>query len=157
MDVVEVQEPLTPSEWTENVPEVEFGAEGESPTVTIPDTEPSTELQMHIIEEGDGDTVAAGDSVTAAVPGHQLGHRRGLRRELRAASPRRSRPTQVIQGFGAALVGQKVGTKLIVTIPPELAYGTDPAAHELGGQTLVFLVEIEGTEPPAEGTEPPSE
>ena len=64
---------------------------------------------------------------------------------------------QVIQGFGAALVGQKVGTKLIVTIPPELAYGTDPAAHELGGQTLVFLVEIEGTEAPAEGTEPPSE
>ena len=63
MDVVEVQEPLTPSEWTENVPEVEFGAEGESPTVTIPDVEPSTELQVHVIEEGDGDTVAEGDSV----------------------------------------------------------------------------------------------
>ena len=34
----------------------------------------------------------------------------------------------VIQGFGAALVGQKVGTKLIVTIPPQYAYGTDAAA-----------------------------
>ena len=69
MDVVEVQEPLKPSEWTENVPEVEFGAEGESPTVTIPDIEPSTELQVHVIEEGDGDTVAAGDSVTLQYQG----------------------------------------------------------------------------------------
>ena len=85
------------------------------------------------------------------LPGHQLGHRRGLRPELTAAaSPRRFTTEGVIQGFGAALVGQKVGTKLIVSIPPEYAYGTDPAAHDLGGQTLVFLVEIVDTAPPAQ-------
>ena len=53
----------------------------------------------------------------------------------------------MIQGFGAALVGQKVGTKLIVTIPPQYAYGTDTAGGELAGQTLVFLVEIMDTAP----------
>jgi len=157
MDVVEVQEPLKPSEWTEIVPEVEFGAEGESPTVTIPDVEPSTELQVHIIEEGDGDTVAAGDSVTLQYQGISWDTGEVFDESYARGEPATFPTDGVIQGFGAALVGQKVGTKLIVTIPPELAYGTDPAAHELGGQTLVFLVEIEGTEAPAEGTEPPSE
>ena len=157
MDVVEVQEPLKPSEWTENVPEVEFGAEGESPTVTIPDVEPSTELQVHIIEEGDGDTVAEGDSVTLQYQGISWDTGEVFDESYARGEPATFPTDGVIQGFGAALVGQKVGTKLIVTIPPELAYGTDPAAHELGGQTLVFLVEIEGTEAPAEGTEPPSE
>ncbi|GAA1758248.1 FKBP-type peptidyl-prolyl cis-trans isomerase [Agromyces humatus] len=146
MDVVEVQEPLTPSEWTENVPEVEFGAEGESPTVTIPDAEPSTELQMHVIEEGDGDTVQAGDSVTLQYKGISWDTGEVFDESYARGEPATFPTDGVIQGFGAALVGQKVGTKLIVTIPPEYAYGTDPAAHELGGQTLVFLVEIEGTE-----------
>ena len=146
MDVVEVQEPLAPSEWTENVPEVEFGAEGESPTVTIPDVEPSTELQVHVIEEGDGDTVAAGDSVTLQYQGISWDTGEVFDESYARGEPATFPTDGVIQGFGAALVGQKVGTKLIVTIPPELAYGTDPAAHDLGGQTLVFLVEIEGTE-----------
>ncbi|MCD2441367.1 FKBP-type peptidyl-prolyl cis-trans isomerase [Agromyces sp. SYSU K20354] len=150
MDVVEVQEPLKPSEWTENVPEVEFGAEGESPTVTIPDAEPSTELQMHVIEEGDGDTVQAGDSVTLQYKGISWDSGEVFDESYARGEPATFPTDGVIQGFGAALVGQKVGTKLIVTIPPEYAYGTDPAAHDLGGQTLVFLVEIEGTEPPAE-------
>ena len=109
-----------------------------------------------MLEEGDGDEVAAGRQRHPALPGHQLGHRRGLRPELRRRA-RAVHDRRVIQGFGAALVGQKVGTKLIVTIPPEYAYGTDAAGAELGGQTLVFLVEIEDTEPPAEGTEPPAE
>ena len=50
----------------------------------------------------------------------------------------------MIKGFEAALVGQKVGSSVLVVIPPEYAYGTDPNAHELGGQTLVFLLDIEG-------------
>lgn len=41
-------------------------------------------------------------------------------------------------------MGQKVGSTIIVVIPPELAYGTDPQAHQLGGQTLVFLIDILG-------------
>jgi len=52
----------------------------------------------------------------------------------------------VITGFAAAIVGQKVGSTVLVSIPPDLAYGTDPAKHELGGQTLVFLIHIEAAQ-----------
>jgi FKBP-type peptidyl-prolyl cis-trans isomerase len=146
VDVVEVQEQLKPAEWTENVPEVKFGAEGEPPTVTLPETEPSTELQMKVLEEGDGAEVQAGDSVTVHYQGISWTTGEVFDQSYTRGEPSTFTTDGVIQGFGAALVGQKVGAKVIVTIPPEYAYGTDAATHELGGQTLVFLVEIEGTE-----------
>ncbi|MDQ0893628.1 FKBP-type peptidyl-prolyl cis-trans isomerase [Agromyces ramosus] len=148
VDVVEVQKPLTPAEWTENVPEVEFGADGEAPTVTLPATPPPAEYQLKVLEEGDGDTVGAGDTVTLHYQGTSWDTGEIFDQSY-GGEPAAFATDEVIQGFGSALVGQKVGTKLIVTIPPEYAYGTDPAAADLGGQTLVFLVEIEGTEPAA--------
>jgi FKBP-type peptidyl-prolyl cis-trans isomerase len=146
--VVDVQEPLKPAEWKTDVPEVKFGAEGEAPTVTLPATPPPTEYQLKVLEKGDGDTVAAGDTVTLQYQGTSWDTGEVFDQSY-GGDPAQFATDQVIQGFGAALVGQKVGTKLIVTIPPQYAYGTDPAAHDLGGQTLVFLVEIQGTAPTA--------
>ncbi|MGI9822285.1 FKBP-type peptidyl-prolyl cis-trans isomerase [Agromyces sp. Marseille-Q5079] len=146
--VVDVKEPLTASEWTEDVPEVKFGAEGEAPTVTLPDTEPPADYQLKVLEEGDGDVVAAGDTVTLNYQGTSWDTGEVFDQSY-GGDPAQFSTDQVIQGFGAALVGQKVGTKLIVTIPPEYAYGTDAEAAELGGQTLVFLVEILDTAPAA--------
>ena len=149
VDVVEVQEALAPSEWTENVPEVQFGEDGAAPTVTLPDTAPPAEYQLKVLEEGDGAEVAAGDTVTLQYQGTSWDTKEVFYQSY-GGEPAQFATDQVIQGFGSALVGQKVGTKLIVTIPPQYAYGTDAAAHALGGQTLVFLVEIEDTAAAAE-------
>ena len=146
--VVDVQEPLKPAEWKTDVPEVKFGAEGEAPTVTLPATPPPAEYQMKVLEEGDGDVVANGDTVTLQYQGTSWDTGEVFDQSY-GGDPAQFATDQVIQGFGAALVGQKVGTKLIVTIPPQYAYGTDAAAHELGGQTVVFLVEILDTAPAA--------
>lgn len=144
--VVDVQEPLKPAEWTENVPEVQFGADGAAPTVTLPATPPPAEYQLKVLEEGDGDEVQSGDNVTLQYQGTSWDTGEVFDQSY-GGEPAQFATDQVIQGFGAALVGQKVGTKLIVTIPPQYAYGTDTAASELAGQTLVFLVEIEDTAP----------
>jgi FKBP-type peptidyl-prolyl cis-trans isomerase len=144
--VVDVQEPLKPAEWTENVPEVQFGADGAAPTVTLPATPPPAEYQLKVLEEGDGDEVQSGDNVTLHYQGTSWDTGEVFDQSY-GGEPAQFATDQVIQGFGAALVGQKVGTKLIVTIPPQYAYGTDTAASELAGQTLVFLVEIEDTAP----------
>ncbi|WP_448006284.1 FKBP-type peptidyl-prolyl cis-trans isomerase [Agromyces bauzanensis] len=147
--VVDVQEPLKPAEWTEDVPEVEFGAEGESPTVTLPATPPPAEFQLKVLEEGDGDEVQTGDNVTLHYQGTSWDTGEVFDQSY-GGEPAQFATDQVIQGFGAALVGQKVGTKLIVTIPPQYAYGTEQSEQNpLGGQTLVFLVEIEDTAPAA--------
>jgi peptidylprolyl isomerase len=143
-DITGLTEQATPSEWTENVPEVTFNGD-EAPTVVIPDTEPSPELQLKVLEEGDGDTVAAGDQVSVKYQGLNWATKEIFDQSYPGEATTFG-TDQVIAGFGAALVGQKVGTKLIVTIPPEFGYGTDAGAHELGGQTLVFVVEITGTQ-----------
>ena len=51
-----------------------------------------------------------------------------------------------IDGFYLGLLGMEKGfpqgeTKK-VRVPPELAYGTDPDAHALGGETLIFQLTI---------------
>jgi peptidylprolyl isomerase len=144
--VVDVQEPLKPAEWTENVPDVQFGADGAAPTVTLPDTAPPAEYQLKVLEEGDGDEVQSGDTVTLHYQGTSWDTKQVFDQSY-GGDPAQFSTDQVIQGFGAALVGQKVGTKLIVTIPPRYAYGPDSSGGELAGQTLVFLVEIQDTAP----------
>ncbi len=142
VDVVGVEGPLAPAEWTDGVPSVERDADG-IPTVTLPGGDAPTELLEAVLEEGDGATVVAGDSVEVDYQGisWETGE---IFDQSFGKSPATFSTTQVVQGFGAALVGQKVGSSVIVVIPPELAYGTDPQAHELGGQTLVFLIDILG-------------
>lgn len=140
VDVVDVQAPLTPAAWTDGVPTVERDGDG-VPTVTLPDTAAPAELQLAVLEEGDGETVITGDNVT--VNYHGLSWEDGETfDESFTKSAATFNTTGVVKGFGAALVGQKVGSSVIVTMPPSLGYGDDPAAHALGGKTLVFLVDI---------------
>ncbi|GGI46048.1 peptidylprolyl isomerase [Agromyces flavus] len=148
-DIVEAEDLPTPGEWTENVPEVEFNGE-EPPTVTIPDAEPSDELLVKVLEEGDGAEVQAGDTVTLYYQGLNWATKEIFDQSYGKDSGYGQNAAQfgtadVIPGFGGALVGQKVGTKLIVTIPPALGYGEEESANGLGGQTLVFVVEIQDT------------
>ena len=52
-----------------------------------------------------------------------------------------------IDGFYLGLLGMEKeifteGETKKIRVPPELAYGTDPNAHELGGETLIFQLTI---------------
>ncbi|QEO14860.1 peptidylprolyl isomerase [Agromyces intestinalis] len=138
-------EPLpTPAEWTENVPEVTRNGDA-APTIVIPDVAPSPDLELKVLEPGDGAEVGNGDSVTVNYVGINWDTKEQFDSSFDRGEPATFATSGVIPGFGAALVGQKVGTKLIVTIPPELGYGTAESANGLGGHTLVFYVEIVDT------------
>lgn len=49
---------------------------------------------------------------------------------------------QVIKGWDENLVGIPVGSQVMLIIPPAEAYGEDPKAHELGGKTLLFVIDV---------------
>ncbi|WP_449062859.1 FKBP-type peptidyl-prolyl cis-trans isomerase [Planomonospora algeriensis] len=53
---------------------------------------------------------------------------------------------QVVKGWDQTLVGQTVGSRVLVSIPPDLGYGEqgNPQAGIKGTDTLVFLVDIVG-------------
>ena len=145
-DIVKISAPPEASAWTENVPEVTRDAEGK-PTVTLPKVDAPTELQLVVLEAGDGAVVGRGDNVTINYQGTSWNTGKIFDQSF-GGEPATFSTGGVIKGFEAALVGQKVGSTVMVVIPPELGYGTDPKAHDLGGQTLVFLIDIKDTAPP---------
>ncbi|MBX3194440.1 MAG: FKBP-type peptidyl-prolyl cis-trans isomerase [Microbacteriaceae bacterium] len=140
LDVVAPVEQLVPAEWTENVPEVEFGSDG-APVVTLPASGPPAELVMSVLEEGDGEVVTKADSPQLDYQGTSWDTGEVFDQSY-GGDPIALPAGQYVPGFTAAIVGQRVGVKLLVSIPPELAYGTDASAHPLGGQTLLFVIEI---------------
>ena len=142
IDVVEIEtspEPVMPGEWTTGLPEIDLGST--PPVVTLPAGGAPDELLLAVLEQGDGDVVTAESTVLVDYQGTswQTGE---VFDQSYGASPATFPVSGVIPGFSAGLVGQQVGTTLIVSIPAELAYGLDPDAHPLGGQALLFLVSI---------------
>ncbi|MBI3034033.1 FKBP-type peptidyl-prolyl cis-trans isomerase [Candidatus Woesearchaeota archaeon] len=49
----------------------------------------------------------------------------------------------IIPGLEEKMIGLKKGDEAVIKVPPEKAYGTNPAAHPLGNMTLYFKVRIE--------------
>ena len=62
-------------------------------------------------------------------------------------------PSQVILGWDKGLVGQTVGSRVMLVIPPADGYGKtgSPQAHIKGTDTLVFVVDILGAFGAAQG------
>ena len=49
----------------------------------------------------------------------------------------------VIQGWDDALVGVKVGSRVMLQIPPNLGYGKDGQGEDIpGGSTLYFVIDV---------------
>lgn len=143
-DVIGEKEQVTPAKWTQDPPKVSFDDDGK-PTLELPGKQPAKKLQLAVLEEGDGDTVEAGDSVTLDYQGTSWNTGKVFDQSY-GKQPATFATTDVVEGFGAALVGQKVGTKLVVSIPPEYAYGEKGNGQELAGQTLVFVIDIKGVD-----------
>lgn len=140
--VADVEKAFAPEAWTSQVPTVTFDSNG-APVLKL-DGQPMAQWAVKVLQEGTGPVVKNGDSVTLDYQGTSWNTGKIFDQSY-GKQPATFKTTQVVPGFGGALVGQKVGTKLVVTIPPALAYGTDTTASELANQTLVFVIDIKGT------------
>jgi FKBP-type peptidyl-prolyl cis-trans isomerase len=132
----------------EGMPTVTLADDG-TPTVTIPDTEPSPDLQVAVLKKGDGAVVQPGADVTAQYQGLVWGSKKIFDQSWgkNGPSPFSMAEGAVIPGFSAAIVGQTVGSQVIVSIPPAQGYGDkgNEGAGITGTDTLVFVVDILAT------------
>ncbi len=124
------------------------GGVGDKPTLTVPEDAAPTQLVTEVLTTGSGDVVGKGDLLVADYLGQTWEPKDG---EVNVFdnSYDRGQPAafpigvgRVIEGWDAGLVGQKIGSRVLLSVPPAQAYGTDPAGHELGGQTLLFVVDL---------------
>jgi peptidylprolyl isomerase len=155
IDVVKVAEPVKalpradgedqPAE--EGFPTVELAEDG-APTITIPATDPPSELRISVLKQGDGAEVAEGDTVTVHYTGVDWATGEVFDSSWTRGEPAPFGTDQVIPGFGKALVGQKVGSQVIAVIPPAEGYGDTPPEGSTitPTSTLVFVADILATQ-----------
>ncbi|MFB2556266.1 FKBP-type peptidyl-prolyl cis-trans isomerase [Herbiconiux liangxiaofengii] len=127
-------------------PTVELADDG-APTVSIPSTDPPTDLQLEVLKKGDGEVVADGANVTVQYQGVIWGTGKVFDQSWGTGGPTTFQTTGVVKGFSAAIVGQTVGSQVLVVIPPDLGYGSEgnSSAGISGTDTLVFVVDILAT------------
>jgi peptidylprolyl isomerase len=124
------------------MPTVTLAKSGQ-PTVTIPKTDPPKKTTVVDLRKGDGTTVKSGDLVTLQYQG--VNWRTGKVFDQSWGRGLQSLQTdQVVSGFRKALEGQKVGSQVLVTIPPADGYGKagNKQADIKGTDTLVFVIDI---------------
>jgi peptidylprolyl isomerase len=124
------------------------GSFGEKPTLTFPDGPAPAELEVLVLSPGDGPLVEAGDDLEVHYLGQSWGG--GVFDNSYDRGSSISFPIgvgAVIGGWDEGLVGQPVGSRVLLSIPSRLGYGDRgvPQAGIKGGDTLVFVVDIVGT------------
>lgn len=136
----------------DTLPTVELAEDG-TPTITIPDAAPPAEFKLALLKEGDGDVVAEGDTVTMQYQGINWNTKTVFDQSW-GSGARSFATTGVVPGFAQALVDQKVGSQVLVVIPPELGYGPSGGSSDgsiSATDTIVFVIDILATAPAAAG------
>lgn len=163
MEVVETGEPLTQAQGEEVEPEEGLPTvetDGESAAqIDVEGVEAPDQLVEQVLIQGEGPEVVAGQTIRVHYTGVKLSDG-----EQFDASYDRGEPTefpigvgQVITGWDEGLVGQNVGSRVLLVIPADQAYGEapeddaaaetgdgQPPANPLEGEDLVFVIDILG-------------
>ncbi len=116
------------------------------PTIEISGPAPSTTdaVSIAILTQGTGAVVQSGQNVTVNYEGVEWSTQSVFDSSYSRGAPTTFNTSQVIPGFTAALVGQKVGTTLLVFIPSQYAYAANPPTSAISANAdLVFLVNIQ--------------
>ena len=156
---------LTIDSDSESLPTI-GGDAGTQPTVSWKQgAQAPKNLTVKTLTQGTGAEIDAGGVVKANYTGWQWDGTEPFDTSFKGGAPVAFPLDDVIQGWKCGLAGHHVGDRLVMSIPPELAYGNkaaqDAQAAQAGGAqgrqnpagTLVFVVEIvDGSSSKVSGT-----
>lgn len=122
------------------------GGFGASPSVKIPDQKAGNTLTVKTLVHGNGPTLAKSDVFASnyavylwSGTSHKL-----VQSTFAAKSPQPLIASELLPGLREALVGKKIGSRVLAVIPPADGYGKggNPQAGIKGTDTLVFVVDL---------------
>lgn len=118
----------------EKFPEVDLGDGASEPKITIPTCmEAPAEFELKVLEEGDGPVVQEGDVVMTNYVGVDWNGAERFDGNWTETGVR-FETNGVIEGFKQAMVGQKIGSTILVTMPSDLGYKD--------GMTRTFVLQL---------------
>jgi peptidylprolyl isomerase len=103
------------------------------------------DLLRSVLEEGDGSTITTDMTVTVDYLGEVYDAKKPFD-ESYSKDPATFALTQVVPGWTYGLNGLKVGSRVLLQIPPELGYGDQGQAGIPAGSTLYFVIDIRKAE-----------
>jgi peptidylprolyl isomerase len=115
------------------------------PTITVPEGDPPTSLEIVDDVVGDGTEASPGNTVSV----HYVGVAWSTGSQFDASWDRMEPfrfglgAGQVIQGWDQGVAGMRVGGRRTLTIPPDLGYGSRGAGGAIApNETLIFVVDL---------------
>jgi peptidylprolyl isomerase len=124
------------------------------PGISVPAEPAPKDLRIAVLKQGNGPEVAEGDEVVLHYTGltwddenvFDSTWENGVPATITAVSSSDD-PTGVVPGLAEALIGENVGSQVLVAIPPDLGYpeGQAPATVP-EGSTMVFVFDVLGIE-----------
>jgi peptidylprolyl isomerase len=120
------------------------GSFGQEPKVSIPKAKAGTKLEVKTLIQGTGGTLTKADAMAA---NFVLYFWSGTTSSLKA-NTYTSNPTVIggtmLPGLETALIGKKVGSRVLAVIPPADGYGTSGNSQLgiTGSTTLVFVIDV---------------
>jgi peptidylprolyl isomerase len=126
------------------------GGFGEKPTLTVPGGTAPAKLSAEVLTAGTGATVAKGQTLVVNYLGQTWEPKDGKPNIFDNSYDRKAPASfqigagRVIPGWDQTLVGQKIGSRVLLTIPPAQGYGDNPTSP-LAKNTLIFVVDVLGS------------
>jgi FKBP-type peptidyl-prolyl cis-trans isomerase len=123
---------------------------GSAPTIKMPSGKPPTKLVTKTLIQGTGPAVTKGQTLVVQYVGAIWASGKVFDASWTHGQPYHfvigATPSQAIPGWDTGLIGQKVGSRVMLVLPPKEAFGTkgNPQVGIKGTDTVVFVVDILG-------------
>ncbi|MDN0196054.1 FKBP-type peptidyl-prolyl cis-trans isomerase [Streptomyces sp. S.PNR 29] len=126
------------------LPEVGTNTDGKAPSIEVPKADAPKKLVANYVIEGDGEKVGAGDTVLVQYKGVLWDTGKEFDSTYSRGQLTSFSLEQVVKGWAQGLTGKKVGSRVLIVIPPNLGYGDNPpqGSDIKKDSTLVFSVDI---------------
>ncbi|WP_030243998.1 MULTISPECIES: FKBP-type peptidyl-prolyl cis-trans isomerase [unclassified Streptomyces] len=127
-----------------DLPKVGTNTDGKAPSIEVPEATAPKKLVAEYVLEGDGEKVAAEDSVLVQYKGVLWDGGKEFDSSYANKQLVSFSLQQVVKGWAQGLTGKKVGSRVLIVIPPKLGYGDNPPQGSgiKKDSTLVFSVDI---------------
>jgi peptidylprolyl isomerase len=107
----------------------------------LPEPKADANLLRYVVKEGDGEKLTATSTVTADYLGMVYKGKKPFDESF-SAEPAEFSLTEVVQGWTYGLEGLKVGSRVLLQIPPALGYGAQAQDAIPANSSLYFVIDI---------------
>jgi FKBP-type peptidyl-prolyl cis-trans isomerase len=133
-----------------SLPSVTTPTAGTAPTITIPKVSPPSKLVVKTLIQGTGPKTVKGQEVVTQYVAVNWRTKKVFDSSWSRNAPFGfeidANPAQIIAGWDKGLLGVRVGSRVMLIVPPADGYGSsgDSSAGIKGTDTLVFVVDVIG-------------